>query len=56
MADVECITLEEDEDLDHLHGAGRIANHPQMVWSYFSVSQDFSTLHELCLGALRNVC
>ena len=34
MAEVECITLDEDEDHDHLPGAGRIANHPQMVCSY----------------------
>merc|ERR1719193_380682 len=31
MAEVECITLDEDEDQDHLPGAGRIASHPQMV-------------------------
>ena len=35
MADVECITLDEDEDLDHIPGAGRVANHPQMVLSYY---------------------
>ena len=34
MAEVECITLDEDEDHDLLPGAGRIANHPQMVWAH----------------------
>ena len=33
MAEVECITLDEDEEHDLLPGAGRIANHPQMVWT-----------------------
>ena len=34
MAEVECITLDEDEDQDLLQGAGRMASHPQMVrWS-----------------------
>merc|ERR1719193_1276110 len=31
MAEVECITLDEDEDQDLLQGAGRMASHPQMV-------------------------
>ena len=52
MAEVECITLDEDEDQDLLQGAGRMASHPQMVrWSL-----KLCQLH-LCLpsGALRNV-
>ena len=52
MAEVECITLDEDEDQDLLQGAGRMASHPQMVrWSL-----KLCQLH-LCLlsGALHNV-
>ena len=52
MAEVECITLDEDEDQDLLQGAGRMASHPQMVrWSL-----KLCQLHLCCLsGALRNV-
>ena len=54
MAEVECITLDEDEEHDLLPGAGRNANHPQMVWSQLvRISQ---SLPALCAGAVHYVC
>ena len=40
MAEVECITLDEDEDYDQLR-AGRIARHPQMVERYYKMQSGF---------------
>ena len=48
MAEVECITLDEDEAIDQLPGAGRIANHPQMVCLYLVLVKISLILPVLC--------